>query len=302
MASDWSILGAGAIGCLFASALHRAGYSTTLLVKPGDAEGPGNNRQRSVSIEAQQSAEEIVLPLSTASDTNYISHLLVTTKAYDVRAALASIAHRLDEHSQILLLVNGMGIIEELESDYPHFTIYSGTTTEGAYRKATTTIVHAGSGITTFGSNTDEQPPLWFEDLSRLSLLCTWDNNIADALWRKLAVNCAINPLTALLRCTNGTLLSRRDYAQRLALLCDEIAGICAAAGHTGIAAGLHAQVTEVITQTGDNRSSMLQDVLAGRRTEVEYITGYLVSIARGLGVPAPLNEDLLRTVERGVS
>jgi 2-dehydropantoate 2-reductase len=299
MAAQWHVLGSGAIGCLFASALQRAGCMATLLVRANDSPVSGPVNQTSIQIEAQGIVGEFVFPLSKATDSAYIRHLLIATKAHDARSALASIAHRLDEASQVLLLVNGMGVLDELASDYPQLEYFGGTTTEGAYRKSRREIVHAGSGITRIGSEQHIGAPHWFNDWSGLALACTWENNINAALWEKLAVNCAINPLTALARCRNGELGSRADLAAQLAPLCDEIASITAAAGHPSIAAGIHQRVNDVIDNTGDNRSSMLQDVLAGRPTEIEYISGYLVTLASQLQVPAPLNESLLHRVRK---
>ncbi len=80
-----------------------------------------------------------------------ISHLLVTTKAYDVRAAVAGIAHLLAHDGVLLLLVNGMGLAEQLGKDWPQLDIYCGTSTEGAYTLAPQHIRHAGRGETRIG-------------------------------------------------------------------------------------------------------------------------------------------------------
>jgi 2-dehydropantoate 2-reductase len=74
---------------------------------------------------------------------------------------------------------------------------------------------------------------------------------------------------------------------------------VCSAAGREGAVADLEATVFGVIAGTAANRSSMLQDVGAGRPTEIDYITGYLLGVARRCGVEAPLNEDLLARVRR---
>ena len=295
MASEWHVLGAGSIGCLFASALHRAGCDTTLILR--DEKLTRERGSATVRIAAHKNITEIPLPISTPAGVEHISHLLVTTKAYDAGAALASIAHRLDENSHILVLVNGMGVLPELEAAHPGLKFYGATTTEGAFRTSRWEIVHAGTGITKIGRGAVKKTPVWFEDWSRLSVSCVWEEDIEAALWQKLAVNCAINPMTALFRCNNGQLLSRGDLAGQLAALCDEISTISAAAGQTATADGLYQRVGDVIEKTADNRSSMLQDVLAGRSTEIEYISGYLVGVARRLQLPAPLNEDLLTKI-----
>ncbi|MEH6580448.1 MAG: 2-dehydropantoate 2-reductase [Halioglobus sp.] len=297
MVSHWHILGAGAIGGLFAAALERLNGHTSLLTRGDTVSDTADPGRRTLNILSGDSTTTVDFPTSTASETGYISHLLITTKAYDVAAALAAVSHRLDEGSHILLMVNGMGILEILEKDYPHWRFYVGTTTEGAYRTSGNTIVHAGIGFTRIGRANTDSPPAWFEGWRTLPLPCHWDADITEVLWQKMVVNSAINPLTALAACPNGALLSRPDLSAQLKGLCDEIATISAAAGHHAIASELHDTVREVITGTANNRSSMLQDIEAARQTEVEYISGYLIAVARQRGVPAPLNEALLRSI-----
>lgn len=296
MDNGWHILGAGSIGSLFAAALSDSGCTTTLLLRNNDKETSDTGRLRTFYLRQNGQKRQFVLPASPASESNYISHLLLTTKAYDACAALGGIAHRLDEHSSILLLVNGMGVLQELEAEYPNLHYYCGTTTEGAYRQSPENFIHAGTGITKFGGG-NVAPPQWFNQWQKLALACIWETDIEQTLWHKLAVNCAINPLTALHQCKNGELLESTALSKKLGLLCDEIAAISKSAGYTKTAERLHLDVAEVITNTAKNRSSMLQDIMAKKPTEISYISGYMVKTAERLGIPAPINADLLNRV-----
>ncbi|HEY7775104.1 MAG TPA: ketopantoate reductase C-terminal domain-containing protein, partial [Kineobactrum sp.] len=125
-----------------------------------------------------------------------------------------------------------------------------------------------------------------------------WTQDIHQALWRKLAINCAINPLAALHRCRNGELAANAALAHEVESLCTEIKTIGIAAGQAAAVEQLQAQVAAVIAGTADNRSSMLQDVVAGRETEIDYLCGYLVRVADQLGLRAPRNEAMLRAVQ----
>lgn len=290
--AHWHVLGAGAIGCLFAQALHRSGSSATLVMRRGS-----NQRFLPVVVERGEQRCEDQLPAITAGDHATISHLLVTTKAYDVREAVAGIAHQLNDNCVVLLLVNGLGLAEQLAADWPQLDIYCGTTTAGAYTLGAQHIRQAGRGQTRIGKEGLAAAPLWFGQWARAIEHCVWDVHIADALWSKLAVNCIINPLTAIHRCRNGELGQRRDLAAQVAVLCDEVASICRAAGFGDIAQQLPSTVATVIAGTADNRSSMLQDVECGRRTEIDYITGYLLKEADRLGIAAPHNRALLEDI-----
>ena len=296
MACHWHVLGAGAMGCLFANELQRHGCEVTLITR-GDSPNDRACDTITIKITSGGSSTQAEFPVSLPTDTTEINHLLVTTKAYDARSALAGVAHRLSEHSHVLLMTNGMGVYEEVQEDYPQLHFYCGTTTEGAYRQSATDVIHAGTGVTKIGDQNCAKPPPWFIDWSGLSISCAWDSDINCALWEKMAINCVINPLTALYRCVNGELLSRPEIAQQLELICEEVVTISASAGQSYAVKGLHQMVEKVIAKTAGNRSSMLQDVLIGRTTEIDYISGYLVKRARELSLPAPLNEHLLKEI-----
>ena len=80
--------------------------------------------------------------------------------------------------------------------------------------------------------------------------------------------------------------------------LVGEIAAVCVSAGYSDIANGLDNTVQEVIESTAANRSSMLQDVEAGRPTEIDYITGYLLRTAEDLNLDTPANRQIYREIK----
>lgn len=290
--SDWHILGAGAIGCLFAANLQRSDVNCSLILRQAGT-GACN-----IQIEDAMGSSSIPVAASSAREPSRIRNLLVTTKAYDVESALRSVSHRLDSQSQVLLMVNGMGFGEQLQAQLPWLDSYQGTTTEGAYRVAPWHIRHAGRGQTVIGRQDMAQSPGWLASWQAALEQCHWDADIDRALWRKLAVNCAINPLTALHQCRNGELAGNTGLASQVTALCREITQVCTAAGFQDIARDLDTTVAAVIRGTAGNRSSMLQDVLQGRQTEIDYITGYLLTEAQRHGIAVPLNTALYEGVQ----
>ena len=93
--------------------------------------------------------------------------------------------------------------------------------------------------------------------------------------------------------------IGRPDLAAEVAPLCEEVARICRAEGFAGVAAALPDTVAGVIAATAANRSSMLQDMEAGRPTEIDYINGYLLQVADRHGIEAPRNRELVEDVRR---
>lgn len=291
----WHVLGAGSIGSLFVDALRRADCEVTLVLRPGS-----DTKCLTVVVERDSGRSEHTVNAVAPEHCEPIKHLLVTTKAYDVRDAVAGVAPRVSEDGVVLLLANGMGFAEQVTRDWPTLDIYCGTTTEGAYRVGPLHVRHAGRGETRIGRRGLSTEPAWFASLARAVDNCLWDGQIESALWIKLAVNSIINPITALHGCRNGELSSNASLAVETARLCEEVALVCRTAGFSSVAKTLADTVNDVIVGTGDNLSSMLQDVQAGRRTEIDYINGHLLQVAQQFGIDTPLNRALVKRILQG--
>jgi 2-dehydropantoate 2-reductase len=295
---QWHVLGAGSIGSLFACALNEAGASPVLLSKNTLSTALSRTILMLQKTLDNKDPTSFTFAISPNSDTASIERLLVTTKAYDVHNAIRQVAHRLNDNSVIVILVNGMGFLAPIQQEFPHLTFTLGTTTEGAYRVNENHFCHAGLGITQIGQSGRMQAPSWFSSWSKLSLNCSWTANIDEILWQKLVINCAINPLTARHRCKNGD-LALPERATEVNFLCDEIALVSRAQGYTHIADNIHQRVQDVIAATANNKSSMLQDTLAGRRTEIQYISRYFLECAAQHAVSTPLNAALCHEIQK---
>ena len=280
------------MGSLYAAALGAAGCAVSLLLRP-----PVTATRGEVTVESNDGTSTCPVRLESQDTGGQITHLLVCTKAYDIADAVAGVAQRLGPDTPILLAANGMGYLEWFDSHLPHNPVYCCLSTEGAYPIEPLHIRHAGRGSNLIGSPAGLAAPQWLEDWLASSLDVSWEEHIQEAQWHKLAINCAINPLTALHRCRNGELARNDALKVHVRQLCDEISAVSTAAGFTRTAATIHEDVANVIDNTADNRSSMLQDVMAGRSTEIAFITGYLLSTAARVGVDAPLHRRLLREV-----
>ncbi|MEM6581264.1 MAG: 2-dehydropantoate 2-reductase [Pseudomonadota bacterium] len=290
-APTWHILGAGAMGCLFASRLQLTKCPVELILRDGFS-----SKSTTVTVEQADKKTEFSVAASTPGDDNYISHLLITTKAQDIAASTRSIRHRLNANSQILVLSNGLGYAQELAAILPGSTCFFGATTEGAYRLSARHIRYAGRGITRVGHIQSSSPPDWFTHWSA-ALNSSWSHTIEKVLWHKFAINCAINPLTAVYGCVNGELAAPGKWSM-VQKLCQEIAALSALEGKTDAIGDLEEEVKEVVLATANNRSSMLQDVLAGRPTEIQYLTGHILQRAEHHRVELPTNRALFERLQ----
>ena len=235
----------------------------------------------------------IAIAAQTPDEPQAIQRLLVACKAYDAEQAVSGIAHRLAPDAEVLLLQNGLGSQQAIASLVPNARCIFVSSTEGAFRDEDFSVVFAGQGFNWLGDDSHSTPPQWLADLTQAGIPHEWTPDILDRLWRKLALNCAINPLTVLYECRNGQL---QDHADEVSALCDELTRVLEHCGQSQAAAGLHEAVNRVIKATAANYSSMYQDVTQGRRTEISYLLGYLCTAAARHGCEA---SSLNRLCER---
>lgn len=283
-----TVLGCGALGQLWLAALHQQGHDVQGWLRIPQPFCPVNV--------TMLNGQHCNLNL-TANDPDHLAQselLLVTLKAWQVSDAVTALLPQLSPHCTLLLLHNGMGTTEELP---PHKQpLIIGITTHAARRDATT-VVHVASGTTHIGSISDSDQQSHFAEVLHQALPdVAWHNNIAATCWLKLAANCVINPLTAIHRCTNGELLA---YPEKISTLCQEVADVMVREGFHTSHDTLQHYVEQVIQNTAANTSSMLQDIMAQRHTEIDYITGYLLRRARTHGLALPENSQLFELIKR---
>ena len=348
------ILGCGSIGLLYASAIHNSYYTqrrnnndqppVTLLMrshhKPRLIQQDTKHWFAPISIQRGTATIRCDIPVNiigdksdTCSDNDNgpINCILLCTKATDAVAAIESIWHRLNQSSKIIILSNGALAIRD--GIYKHFgnqhgvELFLGTTTHGAH---TTTpnqlatsydITHAGDGSTYC---TDI-------DFIRVCQSVGYDSAVQSelqmniTLWKKLAVNCVINPLTAIHNVKNGELLKTYHQGQDIKVITksimEEISQVAILEMTELIekemskeedgdsptesmllslsVSSLEKFVFKVMKDTSKNISSMLQDVRANRVTEVQFLNGYVMSLGKGKnGIDCPYNTEMVRLVE----
>lgn len=296
MTGVWHILGAGSMGCLWAARLADAGRDVHLLLRTPETLQQFQG-QSGLLLREGESARQITLQAACVDDElPPIEHLLITTKAQQTLDALRAIESSLAEEACIVLLQNGMGVAEVLQARYPKARLLLGSSTDGAWRPQRFEVVHAGRGATHIGPFDAAFPDALLqavlEDFQVDGLDVQLDPDMTTRLWTKLAINCAINPLTALLNCRNGQLHDTPEARALLSGVVTEIDSVLKARG-IELPQPLASIVDAVVQGTAANVSSMCQDKRAGRETEIDHINGFLVKQAEALGIAVPLNRQL---------
>jgi len=284
--TNWYILGAGAIGCLWAGYWRRGGSDAVLITRQ-------SSRDQAIALNTGTATQHYAIDtigideLQQSSLT--IRFLLVTTKAQQTLPALAAIRSRIADDCCLVILQNGMASVKEA---FPEHRVYTAITGDGAYRTGPLAVTHAGRGITYI-----DCPEALLQRLPTTFLSIERCDNIESRQWRKLAINCCINGLTAIYHCRNGELPGLAS--SQLQRLCIEVAVIVTALGEAMTAVVLEQNVAATLATTAANYSSMYQDIEAQRETEVAMLNGVLCRHAAALAIPCPENRHICTEVAR---
>ncbi len=226
---------------------------------------------------------------------------IVATKAMHTDGAVAATAHAF-AGGAVASVQNGVGNEEAIARHVPR--VIRGTTFPAGRILSPGVVQWDVKGDTTFGPF--EPRPARSEEIERLADACTRGGMptraVADARpaqWRKVVFNAATNPVGALTGLTHGRVCERPDLRVLVSALVDEGKAVARAQGIT-----LDADPEELIDHAArpdvayDHKASMLQDVEARRRTEIDYLNGGIARFGRELGVPTPLNDALTALVK----
>ncbi|MCC6315654.1 MAG: 2-dehydropantoate 2-reductase [Thermomicrobiales bacterium] len=290
-----AILGTGAMGLLVGALLGIAVRPPLMLTRARGGAAPVRHLVRVRSADAPP----LETSLDFAADPAAVvgaDCLLVLVKAWATADALAPWRPYLSSSTLVLTLQNGLGNREQVVAalpDHPVGRIAAGVTTEAALRVGPREVAHTGRGRTTLGPAAGVPRTLaeLAAALTAAGLPATVEPEIEQAIWEKLAVNAAINGLTALAGVENGAIATRPDLAEVATAVAREVAAVAAVEGI--ILDDPAATALSVASATARNRSSMAIDVETGRRSEVDAIHGAVVERARAAGIATPVTATL---------
>jgi 2-dehydropantoate 2-reductase len=298
-----AIVGPGALGCLFGAFLGRAGHVVTLvgrneekarlLRREGIKLWEGDRLSR-VPVEATVSPPQ-------AGGVAPSDLVLILVKAYDTEKAAETALPFLGPETPVLTLQNGLGPADLLAGRLGAPRILAGVTAQGATQLAPGEVRHGGNGPTLLGYHASPAAAPREDIVAAFNgagLSTRWESDIVKTIWKKLAVSCGINALTALTGIRNGVVAEHPDARALCADAVRETARVAAALGiDLGDPGELAAWVESVARATAINRSSMGQDVDHRRHTEVGFINGAVARLADVHGLDAPVNRTLARLV-----
>lgn len=305
MATRCGIVGAGGLGSALAAFLTEAGRDVVLIGRGGAhvehvaASGlrmrpPGGTPYR-VPVQVATTAKDVA--------DGSVDVLIVLTKAYDTATACATVRHALAPGGVAISLQNGLGADRALAEVFGAERSLVGVTTVGATRNgpgevtvngvtaAGRSVTHLGpTRLATGGARAEEVAGLF----SGARMPATVVPNAEFPIWEKLAL-AALSPISSLLRMNVGQVWARPEAAALVEVAFDEVIAV-AAAENVALdrdAAWAHARAT--YQSAGDHFTSMCEDVMNGRRTELEHMAAEIERRATVHGLAVPVHTTLIR-------
>lgn len=309
-----AVVGPGALGCLVGGFLSKSGEEVWFLDKHPERA----NKLSNDGIKIEGISGEYNIKVKATCDPKEIGVsdlVIICVKSYDTEQATKNTKALVSDNTLVLTLQNGLGNIEVIGEIVGQEKVIGGTTSHGSTSLGDGHIRHAGKGETIIGRW--YQPPArkgvrkWQIPRRRLEEVASAlrkanfetkvSDNIKEIIWSKLIINVGINALTSIIRLKNGAILEyewTRNIMRQAVL---EATKIAKRRRISLIYSDPVKKVESVCSSTADNLSSMLQDILRKKRTEIEYINGAIVSEGDNLEIPTPVNSiltDLVRAIE----
>ncbi len=294
------VLGSGAIGSLYGAFLSILDENEVILV--GRNPHVAAIREKGLLIQGIMGERKFNLnAVEDASEIDKADLILLTTKTYDTISAIKTAKHLVTNGAYVLLIQNGLGTEEQVANELDSTRVLRATTCMGAIRVEPGVVEATGCGLTEIGSRFPENYDYVLE-LAEMLRRCGFDvrasDNIEGVVWTKTLVNCGINPVGALTGFKNGEVYRDPQLRRLVIRLVEEAVAIVEALGIELTTEDPVRYALGTAKATGDNINSMLQDVLAGKRTEIDSITGEIIRLGKELGIETPSNESVYALVK----
>ena len=298
-----AILGTGAMGCLFGAGISKNNEVIMLCHRKEQADEI--NKYGITVYEPDKSCNHYKDSISAYVSGQYtetVDLLIVLTKTMATDDAMMLNRHIISEKTLVLTLQNGGGNAAKLEKYCSKEQIFIGTTKHNCVNLGNGSVRHSGSGITYIGANVDEvsAEPI-VHTLSLAGFEVEESDNIRHLVWEKLFVNLSINSFTAIARAPIGACISNGNSWYFMEKLICEAVDVAKASGQNFSYYDILTMVHKTCERVSTGFSSMSQDVMNARKTEIDCINGYVVEQAKLYNISTPYNEliqNLVHAVE----
>lgn len=299
------IVGAGAIGRLFGALFSKEGHEV-IFVEPREEIVDAINQQGIGVIALGVEDPDAVTMASAKAVTDGQSIrkcdlVIMAVKSFDTLAAIKSVAHLVTKTSPVVTIQTGLGNLETMEKVVSRQDIIGGFTLMAATALGPGKVKHGGQGKTSIGELDGRITPR-VEKISKLfndcGIAAEAIKQIVGQLWCKVIVYSAINPVSAILRTRNGQLLEKMESVTLMKRLIDEGVAVAEASAVDLVCHDLYDLLFEACRNTYNNLSTMLQDFLNEKRTEIDYQNGALCRYGAKHGIVLPTHHTIIQIIK----
>ncbi len=299
------IVGGGALGRLFGSYLASAQNEVTLLDIDSGVVNAMQHEGIGVVVSDEGDPDQVTqVPVTAISDAELVKEselVMLMVKSLSTRLATESIAHLITPECPLLCIQTGLGNIEIIEQIVPREHILGGITFMSGTALGGAKIRYGRSGKTYIGELDGKVTPR-VQHIANIfdegGIETQVVEQIIGRLWCKVIVFSAINPITSILKVPNGCLTGKMESVTLMKRLLDEGRLVAEAKGVNLVYNDLYELLFDACRNSAGNLSSMLQDVLNEKPTEIDAQNGAICRYAKECGLEVPTHHTMVEMVK----
>jgi 2-dehydropantoate 2-reductase len=291
-----AVLGAGAMGASYAAMFHDAeGFSAVLVAKD---QRYGRLKSEGLVVNRKRYSIPVVHPDEAVPPADLI---IVALKNHDLPDAVHDLKNLVGDRTIILSVMNGLDSEEYLGSVYGmDKLLYAIAVGIDALRDGNS-VTYTTSGKIVFGeagnSHTSERVLRVQKAFEQAGIKFETPTDMIRALWWKFMVNVGINQASAAMRAPYGAFQSSPEAQALMDALMGEVIVLAGLIGVNLVGKDIDEWNAVLKTLSPKGKTSMLQDIEAGRKTEVEVFGGKVVELGKKHNVSTPVNQTLLSII-----
>jgi 2-dehydropantoate 2-reductase len=294
-----AVVGAGAMGSIFGARFHQAEHETVLV----DVAQPLVDTINADGVTVVRGDDETVTRVPATTDPAAVGPVDIVvffTKCYHTSSAAEGARPLVGPDTVIASLQNGWGNGDVLAAAYPPEQVVVGVTYNSGLLQGPGRVLHPAEQPTLVGSFSDggDGAARLAEALESAGLTTTVASPVRPEIWKKLILNAATLPASALTGMTAGALGTSKDMLDLVSETTREAVAVAQALGYDIDFDERIGTILGLVEKAGPTKASMLQDVEAGRRTEIDVINGAVVKAADEVGVAVPINRALMQLIK----
>ena len=294
-----AVVGAGAMGSIFGARFHQAGHETVLV----DVVQPLVDTINADGVTVVRGDDETVTRVPATTDPAAVGPVDIVvffTKCYHTASAAEGARPLVGPDTVVASLQNGWGNGDVLAAAYPPAQVVLGVTYNSGLLEGPGRVMHPAEQPTLVGSFSDggDGAARLAEALESAGLAATVASPVRPEIWKKLILNAASLPASALTGMTAGALGTCQDMLDLVTETTREAVAVAQALGYDIDFDERIGTILALVEKAGPTKASMLQDVEAGRRTEIDVINGAVVRAADEAGVAVPINRALMQLIK----